>query len=231
MRPFKVFVPFAMLSGVLIAQQPAAPPTTGQRPTAPPTQRGYNFPAPLFQQPNVGTSLNLTPAQTRQLAEMNTRLQADWGDRFNKTWSSTGRDRDASLQQLQSQYYDTWMKGTQNIFNDAQRQRYNQLNLQYQGPSAFLNPDMQKGLNLSDEQRTQLGQLRTQYDRQFQDFRTVDPTRRDDAMKRWETMQKETSERMRSILNEQQQKTWSQMTGEQFRFAPPFSNTPTPPRP
>lgn len=224
MRWFKVFVSLALVSSVVHAQQTTAPP-------AQPAQRGFNFPTPLFQQPNVASNLNLTPAQTRQLGEMNTRLQADWQNRFNQAWGSTGRDRDASMQQLQTQYNQAWMNGTQNIFNDSQRTRYNQLYLQSQGPAAFYLPEVQRRLSLSDEQLTQLRQLGTQYGRQFQDFRTIDPAQRTDAMKRWDTMQKETSERLRTILNEQQQKTWSEMTGEPFRFAPPFSNTTTTPRP
>jgi hypothetical protein len=223
MGPFKVtvFASLALLAGLSI-------PRVEAQQQQPPTQRAYTFPPTITQYPNVSQTLNLTPAQTRQLSEMNTKLQADWRDRFNKAWTSTNRD--ATLQQLQSQYNEAWMKGSRDILNNNQMTRYNQLYLQSQGPGAYFNPDVQKRLNLNEEQMNQLRQLRTQYDRQYQDFRAVDPTRRDDAMKRWETLQKDTSDRIRTILNEQQQKTWSEMTGENFRFAPPFTTT-TPPRP
>jgi hypothetical protein len=200
---------------------------SAQQPQPPPTQRQFNFSTPLFQQPNVGTALNLTPAQTRQLTEMNTRLQTDWRDRFNKAWSATGRERDANLQQLQTQYNDAWMKGTGDIFNKTQAERYRQLQLQSEGPAVFANPTVRQRLDLTPEQQQQLGDLRTRFDTQF---RGIDPTRdRTDATKQWETLRQETNDKIRGILNEQQRRTWSEMTGEAFKFAPPFS-TPTPPR-
>jgi predicted transglutaminase-like cysteine proteinase len=242
MRPCKVFVSLAIFASIVSAQQTAppttgprtAPPTTGPQ-TTPPTQRtapaqtGFNFPTPLFQQPNVGSTLNLTPAQTRQLSEMNTKMQADWRDRFNTAFGSTAQNRDATMNQLQTQFNQAWMQGAGNIFNEAQRSRLNQLSLQSQGPSAFTNPDVQKQLNLTAQQQNQLQQLNTQFNRQLQDFSTVDPLRRDEATRRWNTFQQSMSERVNSILTDPQRKTWSQMTGDAFQFAPPFSGTSTTP--
>jgi hypothetical protein len=205
-------------------QQQRATPQQQQQPA----QRGFNFPTPLFQQPNINSQLNLTPQQQRQLSEFNTRFQADWRDRFNRAATSTEREREVALQRLQSEYNQAWMKGTNDIFNDTQRARYNQLALQSQGPGAFFDTGVQRRMNLNDEQMTQLRRLRTQWDRSMQDFQQVDPARRDDATKRWEALQRETSERVREILNDDQEKTWSELTGEAFRFSPPFSSSTTP---
>jgi hypothetical protein len=256
-RSLKLLLPAAFLSlpGILAAQA-AAPPATGAGQARPgqagqagqtgqagqgagqagqPTQR-FNFPTPLFQQPNVGQTLNLNRDQMGRLTDLNQRLQTRFQDEFNRAAGATGRDRDTNLQNLQGRFNTEFMQGARGVFNEQQMTRFQQLQLQSQGPSALMNPDVARRLNLSDEQRARLRELDTQFRRQMNEFSGPDASRREGFRNRWETFQRDSNSRLNSLLDENQRRTWSEMTGERFNFGPPAApgtgtGGTTPPRP
>jgi hypothetical protein len=215
---------FFCLPGNLVAQA-TAPPGTGAGQAGQPATR-FNFPTPLFQQPNVGQTLNLNRDQMTRLNGMTQQLQNRFQGDFNRAFTGSGRDRDAAMQALQGRFNSDFMKGAGGIFNDQQMTRYRQLQLQSQGASALLSPDVASRLNLTDEQRTRLRNLDTQYQRQLRDFTGSDASRRADFRNRWETFQRENGQRINGILDENQRRMWSQMTGERFNFAPPTASGP-----
>jgi hypothetical protein len=223
---------FFCLPGLLAAQA-TAPPGTGAGQAGQPPPR-FNFPTPLFQQPNVGQTLNLNRDQMGRLTDMTQRLQTRFQDDFNRASGATGRDRDTNLQTLQGRFNTEWMRGARGVFNEQQMTRFQQLQLQSQGPAALMNSDVATRLNLSDEQRTRLRDLDTQFQRQMRDFTGPDAARRQDFRTRWETFQRESNSRLNSLLDENQRRTWREMTGERFNFAPPAApgtgtgGTPTP---
>src|SRR5262245_11064717 len=205
----------------VLALMPAVSSAQTATDTPPPTPPSPPLPA-LHQYPNVAETLKLSPEQTRRLEDMNRELQARTRDAYSRAGGPLEREREAARQAVLARYNLDTARGVSSILNADQMARYRQLQLQYQGPGAFFDAEVQRQLALTQEQINQFAALRGTWDQQFQGFLTVDPAARVEAARRWEAMQRLNNQRINSILNQQQMRSWSGMVGESFRFAPPF---------
>ncbi|MFL5341066.1 MAG: hypothetical protein ACJ8F7_13045 [Gemmataceae bacterium] len=230
MRCVKTFAASAALiltASIALAQAPGAGtpgqnsnPSAGSRPP----QAQYNIPSPLYRQDDIGRSLNLTPEQINRLNRATESLQTRYGTDFERLGTLSDRERGQRYNELMRNYYSDWNKATNDIFNDQQRTRYGQLELQYRGIDAFSDPDLQRRLNLTDEQRTRLRDLDTWNQQQMQGLPNRMRTAGDRGADIWSDYRKQSSERLNQILTPEQRQTWSQLTGEAYNFRPPVSN-------
>jgi Spy/CpxP family protein refolding chaperone len=109
--------------------------------------------------------------------------------------------------------------------------RLRQLELQRGGLNAFNNPDVQRQLNLTDQQQQQLRALNDQTTQQQQQILQGARTNRNQTLQRLNDLNRQTQEQTNAILNEQQRRTFQQMTGQPFNFPPNLPAAPNPPRP
>jgi hypothetical protein len=94
------------------------------------------------------------------------------------------------------------------------------LYLQYQGYTAFNDPTIQQTLKLTDGQRQQMTQYGQEWNRQMGTVHQAYQTDPIGATKRYNDMVQQNNQRFNSVLNQQQQQTWRQMTGAPYNFAP-----------
>lgn len=139
-------------------------------------------PSKMLAMPVVRKDLNLNPGQANRLKELEkkeddvirrhneqfTRLMKELGDMPDLEQVAALRQRRSSaLREMINGFDDEQMK----VLDKSQRERLVQLRFQLEGPVAFLNPDVQKKLNLSPEQiemcveiynmgKTNMGQLK-----------------------------------------------------------------------
>lgn len=106
------------------------------------------------------------------------------------------------------------------LTNPGQRQRYNELNLQYQGYNAFSNPKVADKLNLTKAQRDQLNEYQQQWMTQMGKIGNMYKTNPTEAANQFKTMQTQNANQINSVLTPQQQQTWRQMTGNPYAFGP-----------
>jgi hypothetical protein len=106
------------------------------------------------------------------------------------------------------------------ITDPQQRERYRQLHIQYQGYSAFNDPTIQHKLNLTNEQREKLTQYGQDWNRQMGTLHQSYQTDPAGATQRYNEMVQQNNQRYNTVLNQQQQATWQQMTGAPYNFAP-----------
>lgn len=184
------------------------------------------YPPALYQMNDVGKSLNLTQDQITRLNKLTTDTQGRYRDDYTKLGTLNDADRFARTQELNQKYYTDWNKAARDVFNDTQRNRYQQLGYQYGGFNTFYDPDVQKRLNLTAEQQKD---LRAQYDWSAQQWADINRTGATDATKAtqlyrdyWTARQ----ERLNKFLTSEQQKVWNEMIGDAYTFQPTF----TPPR-
>jgi len=175
---------------------------------------------PWFSNPTVRSQLNLNDQQFNALNQA-------YGQAYNQFQTGTGQigqtvngdQRTQKMQDLQNRFNQSFNSAVQKTITDPQQQqRFGQLYLQYQGVGAFNDPTVQQKLNLTDEQRQKLSQLGNQWNTQMQTY--SGQWKNDTEGKRWGEMRKQYNDRINSILNDQQQQTWRQMTGNQFEFQP-----------
>jgi len=157
------------------------------------------------------------------------RLNKAYGESWKKYQQQTsGLDKNLTDEQrtqrindLQRDFTTNFSSTTNQIITDpAQRERYNQMYLQYQGYGAFNDPMVQQKLNFTDEQKQKLSQYGQEWNKQMNNYYGTYQTDREGTGKRFNESRKQASERINSILNPQQQQTWRQMTGETYNFQP-----------
>jgi len=113
-------------------------------------------------------------------------------------------------------YYDNTAK----VFVDADtRNRYNQLNLQYQGYAAFNDPQVQTRLKLTDEQRQNFNRYYTDWNKQMNTYATEYARDRDGVSRQFGDQWKQSRARINETLTPDQRRTWNEMIGEPHDFS------------
>jgi hypothetical protein len=133
----------------------------------------------------------------------------------------TEQERAQKMQEFQGVFYQDLNKSVDVVITDPQqRQRYNQLYLQYQGYGAFDDPIILQKLNLTAEQRQKFAQYGKEWHKQMGVHHQSYLSDPQAATNGYNELNKQTNERFNSVLNEQQQQIWHQLTGASYNFPP-----------
>jgi hypothetical protein len=175
---------------------------------------------PWFGAEGLQNELELDDDQIRRL---NDAYGATWKQmRANQADSGSDLDeeaRDQRLSEYRSRFDDEFNRSTSDVFrNDAQRDRFNQLRMQYQGYGAFTNPQLRSQLNLNDTQLRQLEELNRDWDTNINDFRNTYASDRAGTTSRFNDFNANARTRFEGILNDQQRQQFNDMVGEPFDF-------------
>jgi hypothetical protein len=175
---------------------------------------GMFGPGMLLNQKSVHEELKMTEEQVNKaksaIEEINKKRAADFqGLRGNDPENQEKR------QALMKEIREETDKALAGILNEDQRKRLKQIELQFQGARAFGTPDVQKALNLTDDQKEK---IKTINDDARQEMQSIfqgggDPQ---ENRKKMQALQKETTEKIVALLDEGQKKTWKEMTGAHF---------------
>jgi hypothetical protein len=202
-------------------QKPAPPkPVTGQGQV----QQTNRYPPALYRMNDVGKSMNLTPEQTTSLNTLTDQTQAHYRDNYNNLGTLNESERFTRGQELNRQYNNDWNKGARDIFNDNQRNRYQQYSYQYGGFNALYDPEVQQVLNLTPEQLKGLREHGDWSDQQLQEINRTgitDPTR---GTEMYRDYWKSHDQRFNNFLTPEQRNSWGKMTGERYTFQPAFGS-------
>ena len=169
---------------------------------------------------NVSRSLNLTQAQMNRLNDFNTKAQASYQENLARISGLTGVNRTTQLNQLNSQYMNDWSKGAGAILSPAKLSRYQQLQYQYAGFRALTDPAVQSKLNLTATQQGDVNNLIAWSNTQQAEIARQAAADGPRARQLYQEYQKQYQSRFNSFLTPAQQQAWSQLTGENFTFAP-----------
>ena len=126
-------------------------------------------------------------------------------------------------QELNRKYYSDWNKGARDIFKEDQRTRYQQFNYQYDGFNSLYDPEVQKRLNLTERQIKDLREHSDWSNKQWEEIQrmgTTDPTK---ATQSFNEYWKQREERFGKYFTPEQQKAWSGMIGDPYKFQPTFT--------
>lgn len=175
---------------------------------------------PWFGAEGLQDELELDDDQIRRL---NDAYGATWKQmRANQSDSGSDLDEEARSQRLseyRNRFDDEFNRSTNDIFrNDVQRNRFNQLRMQYQGYGAFNNPRLRSQLNLNDTQIRQLEELNRDWDTNMNDFRDTYASDREGTTGRFNDFNASARTRFEGILNDQQRQQYNDMVGEPFDF-------------
>src|SRR5262245_6597309 len=144
-----------LLVGAAFAQR-TAPPTSQVPPSSP-------FDSPLYRSPEVARALDLKKDQIDRLNQMTDRLQKRYRDEIDRVGRLDPQAGNARRRELMRTYTEEWNRAAGDIFTEKQQIRSRQLELQARGLDVFTDPTVQRRLDLTDEQRSKLADLRTRY--------------------------------------------------------------------
>jgi hypothetical protein len=125
--------------------------------------------------------------------------------------------RTAKMQEIQT-------KAVKDILDEKQVKRFNELQLQQQGPLALARKDIADELKLTDEQKQKIVKIQTDMNEERRaamqgvNFQEMSEEERAKMMTKMQDMQKAAGDKVVAVLTDEQKKKWKEMTGEPFKF-------------
>jgi len=134
-------------------------------------------------------------------------------------------ERRTKMTELNKEINESTMKAAGEFLKPEQITRLKQISYQTRGASALSDPDVQKKLNITDSQKTDIQTIVTD---SMSEMRTIFQENQDDreaAMKKVGELRKQTLAKAEAKLNDEQQKSWKEMLGSPFEIKfPPRPN-------
>jgi hypothetical protein len=184
---------------------------------------GGGGPAGLVSNKSVQKELGLTEDQAKKATEAVNAVRQKHQDDFAGLRDLEGEERAQKAQQLMKTVGDEQMKSIADILSADQIKRLKQISLQTRGAQAFADPEIQKDLKLTDDQKDK---IKTINDDARQEMGALfsggggfgDP----ETQKKMAALRKETLEKVTAVLEDSQKKSWKEMTGNPFevKFEP-----------
>jgi hypothetical protein len=194
----------ALIAGSACAQERGqGQPRRGMMSLAPP-------PLQLLSQKSVQDELKLTEDQVssagdlfrNQMRKMQS-LQEKEPEEREKLRAEMAKDSDEAIKKM---------------LKPDQAKRLNQIHLQLQGAQAFDKPELVKDLNINEEQKTKIKDLREAADKQMRGDRPQAGGDRQAARQKMQEINKATGEKIVStVFNDEQKAKWKELTGEPFK--------------
>lgn len=186
----------------------------------------------LLQNESVQKELNLTSDQVSKVKDVAKEIREKHQDDIAGLRDLSGEEQQTKRQELQKTMSAEAKKSLAGTLKPEQEKRLRQIELQQMGTRAFDDPEVQTALKLTDDQKDK---LKTISDDARKEMQSLFPRRRggeggggggggqargnrEENMKKIQTLRKETMEKALAVLNDQQKKEWSDMTGSPFEI-------------
>lgn len=180
---------------------------------------GGRGPGSMLLNENVQKELNLSEDQVKKIKEAAEKVQASHKeelDALGKADRSEGREKRQSLFRTMSQETDKQVK---EILTPEQQTRYEEIRLQMRGARAFEDAEVQSKLKLTDEQKSSIKTILEDSAKEMRSIRESAGEDRQAIGQKMMALRKETMEKITGVLNDEQKKTWTKLTGKHFDFS------------
>jgi Spy/CpxP family protein refolding chaperone len=139
--------------------------------------------------------------------------------------SLQGLDQDeqrTKRQEINREINGTTLKAVGEFLKPDQVTRLKQISYQVRGIQAFDDPEVQKKLNLTDSQKSDIQTIAQESRDGFRGLFSQDQSQeeREAAMKKFAELRKEALTKAEAKLNDEQQKTWKELIGSPFEYRP-----------
>jgi hypothetical protein len=179
----------------------------------------------LLSNESVQKELKLDDKQVDKAKDLAEKTREEMQEKFQGFQDLSQEERRTKGMEIMREMNTSILKAVGEFLKPEQITRLKQISYQQRGATAFSDPEVQKKLNLSDSQKSQIqtliqesfGQMPSR--EEFQDDREA-------AMKKAREVTKTTLTKAEAKLNDEQQKTWKELLGAPFEFTPdPRPNT------
>jgi Spy/CpxP family protein refolding chaperone len=189
---------------------------------------GFGGPGFLLQNPSVQKELKLSDDQIKKITDANQSVRDKYKDEFEAVAKLEGDERREKGQELRKKMTDETNKTLAEILKPEQNKRLKEITLQQEGARAFNDPEVQKALNLTDDQKEKIKTINEDAAKEMGELfprgrrgaggggAPPDPSAFKERMTKMAAMRKETLDKVTSVLTDDQKKTWKDMTGAPF---------------
>jgi len=182
----------------------------------------------LLAAPEVQKELNVTDEQKPKIEELRTEMQKD----FQAAMSGVDFQaiRDMSQEERTKAMADLRTKGEalnkqidgklEKILDEKQMKRLKELQIQREGAAAFTRPEVVTKLALTDDQKAKIKKIQDDARTQGRPTFNADATQeeRQAAFAKMQESRAKVLKDILAVLDGSQTKTWSELTGKEFKF-------------
>ena len=195
-----------LLAGPALAQRPGG---GGGR---------FGGPGMLLQNEGVQKELKMDKEQVTRAREALQKVQEKHRDDFAQLRDLSPEERREKLQELNRKVSEEARAALKEILKPEQAKRLRQIELQQQGPMAFNDPEVQSTLKLTDEQKEKVKTVGQEMQSQMRELFQGGGQGGDfeKAREKMTSLRKEATEKVLGLLNDDQKRSWKELTGEPF---------------
>jgi len=181
--------------------------------------------AMLLSNESVQKELKLEDQQIEKAKELGEKVREKMTAARSSFEGLDQEERRTKMTELMREVNESTMKSAGEFLKPEQVTRLKQISYQQRGATAFNDPEVQKKLNITDSQKTDIHAI--VQDSQSE-MRTIFQENQDDReamMKKITEHRKQTLAKVEAKLNDEQQKSWKEMLGSPFEIKiPPRPN-------
>jgi len=192
---------------------------------------GFGGPGFLLMNSSVQKELKLSDDQIKKITDANQSIRDKHRDDFEAVRKLEGDEQREKREALGKTMREETDKAVGEILKPDQSKRLKEIQLQQEGARAFNEADVQKALNLTDDQKEKIKTINDDASKEMRDLfpprgrrggggggAPPDPSAFQERMKKMADMRKETLDKVTSVLTDDQKKTWKEMTGTPFEM-------------
>jgi Spy/CpxP family protein refolding chaperone len=161
---------------------------------------------------SVQKELKLDDQQIEKAKALSEKVMAEIRE---KTEGLEGQERFQKMRELMPEINASTIKSAGDFLKAEQVTRLKQIRHQAMGAMAFSDPEIAQKLNLTDGQKTEIREIGEAAREKFQGLQGLEGEER---MAKMREINKETLSQVVAKLNDEQQKTWKELTGAPFEI-------------
>jgi hypothetical protein len=169
----------------------------------------------LLNNESVQKELKMDAGQVDKVKEAVKQVTDKHRDDFAKLRDLSQEERRTKTQELTRTVSAETRKAVSDILKPEQIKRLQQIELQQAGVMAFNQPEVQKALNLTDEQKQKIKTIGEDFVKEQRELRQPGGNPQETQQK-MAALRKQTTDKVQSLLTEDQKKSWKELTGEPF---------------
>jgi len=173
--------------------------------------------AALLSNKGVQKELKVTDEQAEKLNAFARETTERQRGEFQKFADLSQEERREKMQELARTRAAELMKGVGEILKPEQVKRFQEIQLQQAGTTAFAMPRVQEGLKLTEDQKSKIREIGEESMQAMRDaFQGGGQGDREAGRKKMAELRKQSTEKVLGVLTDDQKKKWKEMTGEPF---------------
>jgi Spy/CpxP family protein refolding chaperone len=188
-------------------------------------QRGGGFGGPgmLLTNKGVQKELKLDDAQVQKVESIAQDVRDKMTGLREKLQDVPQDQRREKMQEFMREINSDVKKSLAGVLKPDQLKRFEQIELQNRGAMAFSDPDIQKKLNLTGDQKDKIRGIVEDSNAQRRELFQGFQSDREGTMKKMQELNRETMSKAANVLTSEQKATWKELAGEPYevKFEPP----------